>query len=291
MAHSRLSPHHAERVDLPGRYGHLAALRGRAHGDRAGTVLLLPGYTGSKEDFAPLLDPITDGGFDVLAVDLPGQHESPGPEVETEYLPSMLAADVVDLVEKLAADGERPLLLGHSFGGLVARGAVLAGAPVAGLTLLDSGPSELPDGERRSALLGGAPVLREHGIEAAWQYRIGGLALLPRWQHASEEQRSFERRVFLATSPTSLLGMGQALLDEPDLTDALAAALDRGGIPAAVVCGENDDAWSTRTQQAMAERLGARFAVVPAAAHSPNVENPDELLAVLLPLWASQAHQ
>jgi pimeloyl-ACP methyl ester carboxylesterase len=35
----------------------------------------------------------------------------------------------------------------------------------------------------------------------------------------------------------------------------------------------------------MAARLGASVAVVPAAAHSPNTENPPALLAALLPIW------
>jgi pimeloyl-ACP methyl ester carboxylesterase len=52
----------------------IAALRG----DSAGPpVLLLPGYTGSKEDFAPLFGPLTDAGYAVVSIDLPGQFESP----------------------------------------------------------------------------------------------------------------------------------------------------------------------------------------------------------------------
>ncbi len=45
---------------------------------------------------------------------------------------------VAELVGKLASEGSPVLLMGHSYGGLVARAAVLAGAPVAGLTLLGS---------------------------------------------------------------------------------------------------------------------------------------------------------
>ncbi|MDI5982843.1 alpha/beta fold hydrolase, partial [Amycolatopsis magusensis] len=77
-------------------------------------------------------------------------YESPGIDDEAAYTPANLGAVVADLVAEL---GPRPVvLLGHSFGGLVARGAVLAGARVAGLTLMDSGPGQLPDGGRRAAL-------------------------------------------------------------------------------------------------------------------------------------------
>lgn len=291
MRYSPLSPHHAEKTELPGRHGPVAALRALANrdADTGAVALLLPGFTGSKEDFAPLLDPVARAGFEVLAVDLPGQYESPGPAVESEYLPSMLGAEVVELVEKLVADGRRVLLLGHSFGGLVARGAVLGGAPVSGLTLLDSGPAELPPGERRSALTDGAPVLRAYGIEAAWKSRLALNESSGRWADTPEALRRFEREVFLATAPEGLLGMGQALLDEPDLTDALAATLRDGGIPAAVVCGEADDAWSPTAQRDMATRLGAEFHTVTGSRHSPNTENPEELVDVLLPLWSRWA--
>lgn len=289
MRHSSLSTHHAERIELQGRYGAIAALRAKADTETpeaAPITLLLPGYTGSKEDFAPLLDPIAAAGFEAVAVDLPGQYESAGPEVENEYLPSMLGAVIVELTEKFVADGRTLLLLGHSFGGLLARGAVLGGAPVSGLTLLDSGPGELPDGDRRRALVEAAPVLREDGIEAAWRARRELNERSDRWASTPEELKRFEHDVFVGTAPSSLLGMGQALLDEPDLTDALAAALRAAGVPCAVVYGEHDDAWSPETQREMAHRLGASSHVVTGARHSPNVENPSDLLDVLLPLWS-----
>ena len=137
---SQISPHRAERIDLPVPDGHLAALRIAPRGTGLGAVaLLVPGYTGSKEDFAPLLDPLAAAGLHAVAVDLPGQYESPGPDRESDHLPDPLGRTLAALVTDLAAR-HRVLLLGHSFGGLVARGAALAGAPISGLTLLGSGP-------------------------------------------------------------------------------------------------------------------------------------------------------
>jgi len=40
-----------------------------------GTALLVPGYTGSKEDFLSILGELADGGRRVLAVDQRGQKE------------------------------------------------------------------------------------------------------------------------------------------------------------------------------------------------------------------------
>ncbi|WP_232519693.1 alpha/beta fold hydrolase [Actinosynnema pretiosum] len=288
MEKAQLTPHRALRVDLPSRHGHLAALRAPAVGvDLGATALLLPGFTGSKEDFAPLLDPIADAGFEVVAVDLPGQYESPGSEVEREHRPQALGAVVAELVGKLVAEGRRVLLLGHSFGGLVARGAVLAGAPVSGVTLLSSGPSELPQGARRTALDAGERIVRERGLEAAYAVVEARRLADPARGGATAELVEFWRTRFLRSGTAAMLGMGEGLRVEPDLVAKLARVMRVGGVPGLVVCGALDDAWSPTAQRDMAERLDADFAVLGGVGHSPNTEAPEELLGTLLPTWRS----
>lgn len=273
-------------MDLAGRYGPVAALRTKpGEQDLGTTALLLPGYTGSKEDFAPLLDPITDAGFTAIAIDLPGQHESPGPDDEAAYLPEALGLVIAELIGKLSAEGNRVLLLGHSYGGLIARGAVLAGAPIMGLTLMDSGPGELPAGYRRNTLDTGEPALRRHGITAAQRIREQLDSAAPDWAAQPRELREFLRARFLRSSTAGLLGMSHGLRGEPDRVAKLAQVMRTLGAPCLVICGESDDAWPVASQRDMAERLDADFAAVPAARHAPNIENPDELFATLLPTW------
>lgn len=278
-------------MDLPGRYGPIAALHARTavNGHPPPTALLVPGYTGSKEDFAPLLDPITDAGMDAIAIDMPGQFESGGPDYEEAYLPGTLGMVIAELVGKLAAEGNQVLLLGHSYGGLVARGAVLAGAPVAGLTLMGSGPGELPDGVRRQTLDLGEPAMRQYGIEAAQLLREQLDAISPPRPGGppSPELAALLRERFVRSRPAALLGKARALRSEPDLVSSLSRNLHTRGIPCLVVCGEGDDAWPVSAQRDMADRLDADFAVIPAARHSPNTENPAELLATVLPTWRS----
>ncbi|MGH3628655.1 MAG: alpha/beta fold hydrolase, partial [Sciscionella sp.] len=74
--HSEPSPPRTERIDLAGRYGPVAALR-VCPAKPLCTALLVPGYTGSKEDFVPLLAGLAGSGIDVVAIDVPGQYESP----------------------------------------------------------------------------------------------------------------------------------------------------------------------------------------------------------------------
>lgn len=280
----QLTPHHADRVTLTVGGRPLAALDSGGDGP---AVLMLPGYTGAKEDFVPLLDPLSGNGFRAIAVDLPGQFESPGPDDEDGYAVDALAAVVLELLGQLPAGAA---LLGHSFGGLVARGVVLAGAEVSGLVLLSSGPAALPSGPRTEAMIAGAPVLREHGQPAAYALRA---ELTERLRGpAADALERYRRARFLASSAAGLLGMGAALQSEPDRVDALAAALDAAGTPVAVVTGEGDDAWTLDLQADMARRLGTSLQVIPAAGHAPAVEQPDALLRLLIPLlrlWTTRA--
>ncbi len=278
---SQLSPHRAVRAELPGEHGPLAALVATPAGAVA-TVLMVPGYTGSKEDFAPLIDPVADAGLAVVAIDLPGQYESHGPPAESGYLPAELGRVIAGLVPQFAP--QPVILLGHSYGGLVCRAAVLAGAPIAGLVLMCSGPATLPDGPTRQRLDIAEPMLRRHGAHAVQHLREvtdANAGLPPR----PPELAALLRRRFVTSTLAGLIGMATALRTEPDRVTELAAALHHTRTPCLVTCGERDDAWPPQVQRDMATRLGAPFAVIPGAAHSPNVENPSALLELLIPTW------
>lgn len=286
MTGEQLTPHRARPVALPRRAGApLAALRADPTPDPAlgapATAVLVPGYSGSKEDFAPLIDPLAAAGIGVLALDLPGQYESPGSGQEADARPAALAGVLAEVVRGEVDAGRRVLLLGHSFGGLVARAAVLDGAPVRGLTLMDAGPGELPMGRRRTQLDVLEPVLRRRGVAAVVALRDEG----GEWSSDDPAVVELLRRRALASSPAALLGMGAALRSEPDRVAELVGAVRQRRIPVLVVCGIDDDAWPVGMQRTMADRLDAEFAAVAGAAHAPNVENPAGVVDVLVPTW------
>ncbi len=261
-------------LDLPGQ--RIAALRtGR---DDGRPVLLLPGYTGSKEDFGPILDPLAEAGFLVTAIDLPGQYESPGRPAAADYAPDRLA----DVVRGVAARLGHPIrLLGHSFGGLVARAAVIAEtAAFESLVLLSSGPGRL-DGARRVTMDDLEPVLAASGLPGVFAAMQATATGDPSWVAPLPEVADFLERRFLGGSPEMLQGMADALRSEPDRVAELAAV----GVPVLVAHGVDDDAWPPAAQRDMAERLGALYEVIAAAAHSPAVENPAATAAVLINFW------
>jgi pimeloyl-ACP methyl ester carboxylesterase len=262
-------------TDLP---GPIAALDIRPTGDPTDTVLFVPGFTGSKEDFAPLLDPLAAAGYRVVAIDMPGQHESPGPLVWQQYTTTWLA----EVVRAVAADLDAgPVhLVGHSFGGLVARAAVLA-EPGAfrSLILLCSGPAAIGKGHARrmKALEQITPLGSETVYDLLEQLAQGD----PKYAVKSPELRAFARRRFLAAPLEAMRGMGEALATEPDRTAELADA----GVPVLVCYGADDDGWDPQVQADMADRLGVTAVVVPAAAHSPALENTDGTVDALVGFW------
>jgi pimeloyl-ACP methyl ester carboxylesterase len=268
------------RVDLPVTGPHGPSVAALQAGPPDGTaVLLVPGYTGSKEDFAPLLKPLAAAGFLVTTIDLPGQHESVGSADPADYSVEVLG----DVVGQIAALLPAPLhLLGHSFGGLVTRAAVIADpSRYASFVLMDSGPGRL-GGARADVVQLLAPLLESHGMAGLWEASNAYYSSQPDFVEPSAALAEFFKTRFLAQSPQMLQGMADALLNEPDRVAELAAT----GVPTLVLYGLDDDAWLPADQDEMATRLGATVAVIPDAAHSPAVENSAATLDALLKFWA-----
>jgi pimeloyl-ACP methyl ester carboxylesterase len=251
---------------------------------RRGTALLLPGYTGSKEDFIALLAPLAAAGWRVVAVDGRGQYESPGPRAEEPYAQRELAADVV--AQAAALDAGPVHLLGHSMGGLVARAAVLdCDAPEAwaSLTLMSSGPGAIAAAQQvRTKLL--VDALATMDMASVWQaMRELDTEQVAAATGVSDGVEEFLRQRWLANSPQQLIVAGRQLVAEPDRVAELAAV----PLPKLVISGVVDHVWPVPSLDEMAVRLAARREVVADAEHSPNAERPQATAAVLDDFWRS----
>ena len=266
-------PHHSRLVRGPGRRSGVRGLRARDGSARS--------RLHRQQGRLPLRSRAArDRGRRVVAIDMRGQYENPGRR-RTTASPRGALGGGHRAVDR-GVFGARHLL-GHSYGGLVVREALLeATASVGSLTLMSSGPSALT-GPRAAELSGVLAVL---GVAdgavpdpAELQAQIGGL-----WRDYLEPQAvaagvqgpivAFLAKRMLSNDPNGLVLMARHILTAPDRTAELARLVRQAPIPVLVLYGENDNSWSPDTQEDMARRLGARRVCIPGAEHSPAVEAP-----------------
>jgi pimeloyl-ACP methyl ester carboxylesterase len=250
-------------------------------------ALLVPGYTGSKEDFLAVLGQLAGGGRRVFAIDMRGQFETPGAPDHDGYSASALGSDITAL---LRATGAKHLL-GHSYGGLIAREAVLAsaGGELASVTLMSTGPAALtgPRAEELRSMLEVLGAQDDLPAQAALQAGIADI-----WQSYLEPQAvaagvpgpivAFLAKRMLSNDPNGLVLMARHLLTAEDRTAELARLRD---LEILVIYGEDDNSWSPDAQEEMAARLGARRVCIPGAVHSPAVEAPATTAGTLTQFW------
>jgi pimeloyl-ACP methyl ester carboxylesterase len=258
-------------------------------------ALLVPGFTGSKEDFLAILEPLASAGRHVYAIDQRGQFQSPHAADRAGYSAPELAADVLAIADAVAPDADGVHLVGHSMGGLIAREAVLTrAASFLSLTLLGSGPGAI-GGQRAATLTELLSVLDPaNGDVEDDRAELAGLVRLI-WHDQLEPQAradgtddhiiAFLRERTLRTCPIHYIAIARYLLSCADRSDELAKAVATVNLSTMVVYGENDDAWPTEEQDQMAKRLGAERACIPGAAHSPAVEAPVTTSSILTQFW------
>ena len=233
--------------------------QGRAGFDPSRPTLLMLHGAGSRGDgFLPQLSGLKD--INVLALDLPGHGQTPGPGRDK----------VVDyaawLAELLAEGPVKPVLMGHSMGGAVAM-TLAAGHPrlVRGLVLVSTGP-RLPV---NPALLAGL----QSDFEAS-------VRLVVKWAYAPEADPALLAQGvenMLQADPRVMHGDFVAC-DGFDFRERLAGL----ALPCLILVGEQDKMTPPNLSQAMAETIpGAELKLIPGAGHMPFLERHQEVNALL----------
>ena len=232
-------------------------------------VVLVHGFTGSKEDFSYIGPLIAERGFRVLTFDNRGQHESGHSNRPDGYSLPSLGRDVIGISKYFGM--RKPHLLGHSFGGLIAQQAV-SQAPDewSSLTLMCSGP-----GGRSSWLQDPQFVNLTNETKASIWEEI----LAP----SRREHPRFDllKRRWMASDADSTMTYRDHLRNEISLIPEVA----NHRLPAHVIYGENDDAWPLEEQNQMARDLNALLSVLPECGHCPNEDNPKITAEALIGFW------
>lgn len=283
-----VSPYAAQVGRLPVRATELriggAPARCWTYGTAGRTVVALHGLRGDHHGLEPIVAHLP--GRRVIVPDLPGFGACP-PLPGVRHDLDTYAAWTRELVA--AVGGTGTVLLGHSFGSVVAAAAVAGGLDVAALVLVNPIAAPALAGPRvaiaRLATLyhrlaaalperAGTALLRSRAVT-----RIASGAMvttrdraLRRWIH-DEHARRFngfaDRRVLLEAFAASAGG---------DVTDIAAAV----GVPTLLVAGERDDIAPLAAQRTLAALIpDARLVVVPGTGHLAHYEAPAAVAAAV----------
>ena len=251
----------------------VASAPGRAGQNRA---LLVPGYTGSKEDYAPVLPFLGEAGWDVLAYSQRGQGGSAAPAGLGAYGMSDFVGDLIAVAEAWAGTTGRIHLVGHSFGGIVARAAVVKRPDLfASVTLFCSGRA-VYDWMNTLPILDPLPtgpgarqqVLRTYFPDMNFDEPGVGWA-------------EFQRIRALDTASENLVGIARILSQLCPDTPALAAT----GVPVHVLYGDQDEIWPPSWYAEEASDLGARESIIRGGAHSAQMQFPRQWAEFASSYW------
>lgn len=268
-----INPVEVSEVKLKAGNKELGALVTEPESIHAGTIVFVPGWSGSREDFVAVLPLLSSLGWHCFSIDQNGQPASYGSNKLEDFSLESFAQDLIDLAHSFS---EPIHLIGHSFGGIVAQyAASKSPQSFASVTLLCSGTGPLPKEN-----WGGLPALVqavESGRSLAFIWFVKTLVLtILRKQSFSKPVRKWRKERWLNTNPLSLKVMSELLMKVENVTEKLKITLSKHKLPILVMRGENDDAWPRKEQLEMAQSLNATFIEILGAAHSPARELPDK---------------
>lgn len=284
-------PEGARRFTIDAPSGALAAV---CMGDPAGPrVVLVPGVTGSKEDFFLMLPLLARAGYFVVAYDQAGQYESAGagphsgaapltvgrPSAARAHTAARGGYDYHLFVDDLLAvlDGSAPShVLGYSFAGTVAQLALVRRPELFASLALLSCPPRPGQGFRGIKRIGWISGLTGGRVGAAlmeWGIRLNLVPVPPR-------RLAFVRSRFALTNRASVRDIIVLMKHAPDVRSRVRAI----HVPKLIAVGEHD-LWPLRLHREFAERIGARLAVY-VSGHSPCETSPHQLSRDLLALYA-----
>ncbi|HKJ24740.1 MAG TPA: alpha/beta hydrolase [Myxococcota bacterium] len=241
------------------------AYRERGTGERP--FVLVHGFTGSSDDFADVLDPLSSLGRTV-APDQRGHGDTSNPR--TGYSLDQLVADLAAFLD--AADAARCDLLGHSLGGMVALRLTLAHPErVASLVLMDTAQRPIDSVRGIRAMAGLAAWMPPR-----WMWRLvrSRRDKLPgpmrRAEQAMGPERYWERlRLKLeAMDRAAYRPLAREISSQVPLTPRLGEIR----CPTLVIVGDQDEPFLAPSSE-MADAIpDAKLVVVPDSHHSPQIE-------------------
>jgi len=233
------------------------------HGAGERPLVLVHGFTGSRDDFADVVPDLADLGRLVL-VDQRGHGGSSNPG--RGYSFEQLVADLLAFFDAVGI--KRADLLGHSLGGMVALRFTLAHPDrVASLILMDTGaraaPPIDPALERTIAIVRAKGMVRiadKHGTLPLVGEELDIAAIEGEARH-----RQRGRAKLLALDPEAFASLAPMLSDHEPITDRLGEIR----CPTTVIVGERDLPFVPMSEELARGIPGASLVTIAGAGHSP----------------------
>jgi len=238
-------------------------------------VVFLHGIGGAARAWAPQTAAFKAAGLHPVALDLPGYGARPAVD-SMDF--EALAVDLEATIERLGL--ERPALVGHSMGGMIAQTAM----------------RRRPDGYRAAVLVGTSPAFGDSRGEFQKKFIADRLGPLDAGATMRELAASIVDGIM---GPNPDAGGRALAIDTMGATPAPTyraaircivtfderANLPNIGVPVLCLVGEHDRNAPPAMMERMAAKIhGARYVCLPGAGHLPNVETPAAFNAAVLAL-------
>lgn len=233
------------------------------HGTGARPLVLVHGFTGSRDDFADVVPDLADLGRLVL-LDQRGHGGSSNPGHGYSF--DQLVADLRAFFD--AAGIARADLLGHSLGGMVAlRFALAHPERVASLILMDTGARAAPPID--PAMDRTISIVRAKGMVRIAD-KLGTLPLVGEDLdiariEGEERHRERGRAKLLALDPEAFAVLAPLLSDHEPILHRLGEIR----CPTTVIVGERDRPFVPMSQELVRGIAGATLVTIAGAGHSP----------------------
>ena len=200
--------------------------------------------------------------------DMRGHGRSDYPAAPEAYSEALTVADIAALLDQIGAD--TAIVGGLSLGGYMSLAFYRAHpARVRALLIIDTGPGFKKDDAR--------DAWNKRAHETAGRFEREGLAVL---KAASRERSSVNHR-----DASGLAHAARGMLTQRD-----AGVIERLAdikVPALVVVGADDTPFLAASDYMAAKIPGAKKAVIPAAGHAVNIDQPQAFIAAVLPFLES----
>src|SRR5215210_2072964 len=228
-------------------------------------VIFLHGIGGSARSFAPQAESFAAAGLRPVALDLLGYGDRPAGESLTF---DELAADVEAAIARLQLD--RPVLVGHSIGGMVAQ-TLLRRRPEgyrAAVLCCTSAAFGNPAGEFQKQFVADrlAPLEAGHSMADVARDAVNGMM----GPNSDPAGRAAAIETFAATPPSTYRAAVRCLVNFDER-----ATLANIRVPVLCLSGEHDRNAPPAMMARMAAKIpGARYVCLPGVGHQPNLEAP-----------------